>query len=301
MKKFSPNQKTITILIITTLLMTVLTACSPKDQSTDTKSDTQNTVSKSLATPAPISDKASPVLTSPATSNEPSAEISSAPKPDTISIKYIGNSCFYITFPDGTRLVTDPYGSSYETQFGKSPIMESDVICLTHNHDDHTSGVNQVLGDPQIIEPEETGKEIKVGDVKITGYTSDHVAKMCANTIFVFQSGDFKVVDMGETDNIASKEAIRAVKDADVILAYAGEYGDVKNRDNFKTLMKLGIKVMIPQHYSNNPKIPFYGQPTIDKIRKEVPKDLPVKTTDEFIVRKDLKKQFVYLKTWGGY
>lgn len=214
-------------------------------------------------------------------------------KSNSTSIKYVGNSCFYITFSDGTRLVTDPYGSRFATNFGAFPKLEADVMTISHSHEDHTAGINEVTGNPRIIRSEELNKTIKVGNVEITGYASQHVANMGGSTIFVYKADGFKIVNMGETDNIDSKEAQEAVKDADVILAYAGEYGKVKNRDSFEILNKFNIKAMIPQHYSIDANNIFYGGPTIDKILTELPLGTKVIKTNEFIVKKGLEKQFV--------
>jgi len=211
------------------------------------------------------------------------------------TIKYVGNSCFYITFSDGTRLVTDPYGSAYATQFGIFPKLEADVITISHSHADHIAGIIEVTGKPKNIMPEDLNKTIKVGNVEITGYASNHVANMGGNTIFVYKENGLKIVHMGETDNIDSNEVQKAIKDADVILAYAGEYGEVKNKDSFENLNKMNIKVMIPQHYSINADNIFYGEPTIDKILTELPQGTKVTKTNEFIVKKGLEKQFVEL------
>ena len=212
-----------------------------------------------------------------------------------ITIKYVGNSCFYITFSDGTRLVTDPYGSSYATYFGEFPKLTADVITISHYHSDHTAGIPDVSGSPKIIQPEDLNKTIKVGNVEITGYPAHHVANMGDNTIFVYKADGFKIVHMGETDNIDSKEAQDAVKDADVILAYAGEYGVVKNKANFEALNKLNIKVMIPQHYNTDTENIFYGQPTLEQISAELPQGTKITKANEFVIKKDMEKQFVAL------
>jgi len=298
---FKTNTPVKVFIIIMVFVFSTLSACSPKSQSTDAKSDTKNVINHSTITPTQVPVKVTQPLETitPALDNKGTPNISSAPKPDTISVKYIGNSCFYITFPDGTRLVTDPYGTDGEYFFGTFPIMEADVITISHDHSDHVAGINQVLGNPKIIRADGINKTTKIGKVKITGYTSEHVAYLGENIIFVYQYGDYKIVAMGETDNIESKKAINAVKGADLILAYAGEYGDVKNADSFKKLIDLNIKVMIPQHYSNIPDRIFYGQPNINTILKEVPKGIAVTKEDEFIVSKDMKPQFVELEHWG--
>ena len=212
-----------------------------------------------------------------------------------LSIKYVGNSCFYIKFADGTRLVTDPYGTSYGSIFGKFPQMEADVMTISHLHEDHILGVKEVTGKPKILHLEQLSTPVVVGDVEITGYDSKHVADLGSNTIFVYKENGLTVVNMGETDNIDSPEALQAIKDADVILAYAGEYGTVKNKDSFITLFNLNIKAIIPEHYSNRAESIFYKEPTIDTILTEIPAGTKVTKTSEFIVKKDLEKQFVAL------
>lgn len=210
-----------------------------------------------------------------------------------IHIKYVGNSCFNITFADGTRLVTDPYGSVYSTSFGAFGDISADVVTMADGFADHTKGLTEVKGNPKVIQPEELNKPIKVGDVEITGYAGKHVADLGDEAIFVYKEGNFKIVHMGEADVIASAEAKAAVKDADVLLTYAGEYGTVKNKESFVNLSALNVKVMIPQHFSFDSTAPWYGEPTIDKILTELPAGTKVTKSKEFIVTKDMEKQFV--------
>ena len=102
---------------------------------------------------------------------------------------------------------------------------------------------------------------------------------------------------MGETDKIESPEALEAVKDADVVLTYTGEYGPetLDNSDIFQYLYDLNVKVLIPQHFSNKPEAIFYGEPTMDEILKEVPQGVETVKLSELVVTKDMKKQFVAL------
>lgn len=221
-------------------------------------------------------------------------------KADSIKIKYVGNSCFYITLSDGTRIITDPYGKNYASFFAPFPSLEADVITISHNHSDHIGGISEVEGNPKIINSDDLNKPIKIGSTEITAYPSEHVANMGDNTVFVIKEGNFKIVNMGETDTIDSEATLEAIKDADVVLAYAGEYGKIKNKDIFNFLNQINAKVIIPEHYSMNPKNLFYGQPTIDKILTELPEGTKVNKLDELVVKEGLEKQFVVLSPIGA-
>ena len=212
-----------------------------------------------------------------------------------IHIKYVGNSCFDITFADGTHLVTDPYGTGMAISFGPFKEVSADVVTLADNYSDHNSGLDEVKGSPKVIKPEQINTPVKVGDVEITGYAGKHVAGLGDEAIFVYKEGNFKIVHMGEADNIESPEVQTAIKDADVLLTYAGEYGTVKNKDSFVALNKLNVKVMIPQHFSFDPKFLWYGEPTIDTILTELPAGTKVTKATELIVKKDMEKQFLVL------
>lgn len=281
------------VLIILSLLSCSLSACSKTDQNVsneNVKSESSvNEIDKDSKKDIKEVEPAKVETTKEETKKEETK------KRDNISIKYVGNSCFYITFADGTRLVTDPYGSESAVFFGALPKMEADVITISHTHADHVYGVKDVMGDPRKIVPEDINKTIKVGDVEITGYATKHVDGMGNSTLFVYEEGGLKIVHMGETDNIDSKEAQEAVKDADVILAYAGEYGKntIKNKDSFETLRKMNIKVIIPQHYSMDTT--YFGEPNMDEILTELPSGTKITKTNEFIVKKGLEKQFVVM------
>ncbi|MEN6316371.1 MAG: MBL fold metallo-hydrolase [Clostridiaceae bacterium] len=240
-------------------------------------------------------------------------------KIDSITIKYIGNSCFYFQLSDGTKIITDPYGSEYDASFAPFPDIKADIESISHSHADHTacrrntdemkiikladltntSSFDIVNGETHIVMPECLNKTIRIGALEITGYPSKHIANMGDNTVFVFKAGNFKIVHMGETDKIDSPEALTAIKDADVLLAYFGNLGEIKNKDIYAFADKMNIKAVIPQHYSMDPNNLWYGEPSIDQIINELPKDANVIKLNELAVNKDLKKQFAVLSPMG--
>ena len=273
-------KKNIMSLIFLSLALLCLSACSGAGDKAMSKQPDSVPVSDGSQneTASAEPEEAAAVVATP--DPEPAESETPAPTPDLapqegILIQYAGNSCFYIVFPDGTRLVSDPYGSRYASSFAPFPNMDADVVTLSHRHADHTGGLYELKGDPQIIYPERLNETINVGSVEIVGYPSKHVKKGSSlgdNTVFIYRYDDYKIVNMGETDLIESEDALKAVKDADVLLMYAGEYGAVKNDEIFKFAEDMGIKVLIPQHYSMDPDALWYGEPSIDMIlscRKE--------------------------------
>src|SRR5574344_96675 len=227
--------------------------------------------------------------------NETKTTASSVNDGININIKYIGNSCFYITFADGTKIVTDPYPQEMDNIFGAFPSdIKADVVTVSHMHSDHTAA-NRVGGNPKSMLLCEAEKGAKIGDVNITAYNAKHVADMGDNTIFIYEENGYKIVNLGETDTIPSEEVRKVMKGADVVLAYAGEYGKVKNADLYKELEKLDIPVMIPEHYSMSSEHVFYGEPTIETILTEIPESYKAENANEYIVTKNKAKKFVVL------
>ncbi|MDP4144103.1 MAG: MBL fold metallo-hydrolase [Bacillota bacterium] len=215
-------------------------------------------------------------------------------KIDSIKVQYIGNSCFYLTLSNGMHIVTDPYQKGFDTDFGPFPKVSAELVTVSHTHSDHT-GWDRVGGKPKVIQPTELNKPIKVGAVEVTGYPSLHGAGMGDNTIFVFKIGDFKIVHLGEVGKIESQETLKAIKDADLILPPVGEVGAMPVEDIIKLTTEANARVIIPQHYSMSEDNLFYNQPTVDKYLSVLPKGTEINKLDEFVLKKDAKKQVVVL------
>ena len=236
---------------------------------------------------------------------------------DSMTIRFIGNSCFYIEFSDGTRLVSDPYSSAYDSYFAPFPEIEADIIFATHSHADHNT-YGRIAGNKSTLTPDDVSdsqpfslgegkayivtptiidKTVRIGQVEIRGYSSSHVMSMGKNTVFIVDYKGLKAVHMGETDKIESQEALDAVRDADVLFAYMGNRGKAKNDDILAFAEEMNIKVIIPQHYSIVSS--FYDAPFIDEIIEGLPQNLEVVNADKITVEKGMKKQFVVLSPMG--
>lgn len=274
------------VLLVVVYCLTIPACASSAKQSSDSKSSMVKANSSTVKTKS--SSTASPAIPQ------------MTQKDGSVHIQYIGNSCFSILFADGTILVTDPYGRLLASCFAPFPELKANVVALACGFNDHQDGKNEVNGSPKIIQYTEVNKTIKVGDVEITGYAAKHCANLGDEAIFVFKEGKYKIINMGEADRIDSPSLKAAMKDADVVLTYAGEYGEVKNKELFQAVSKMNVKVMIPQHYSMDPKFLYYNEPTINTILTELPQGMKVNKAKELVLKKDMEKQFLVLSPIGG-
>jgi L-ascorbate metabolism protein UlaG (beta-lactamase superfamily) len=195
-------------------------------------------------------------------------------------------------------VVTDPYGVKNEYYFVPFPELHADVVTISHRHNDHMGGMYEVTDYSLIVYPEKFKEKFTAGSVEITGYPSEHVHNLGSNTVFIYKSGDFKIVNMAETDLISDKDALEEAKGADVLLMYAGEYGDVKNEEILSFAKEMCIPVIIPEHYSMQPDNMFYGHVPLSTVLSEIPEDLPIVGTDQLYVTKGMDRQFVVLDPW---
>jgi L-ascorbate metabolism protein UlaG (beta-lactamase superfamily) len=306
------------IVAILALLPLLLPGCSVGSANTGGSADTGGPPETgSLAGTGSSADISSPAGTGSSPDTSSLANTGGANDADSMTIRFIGNSCFYIEFSDGTRLVSDPYPSSYDYIFAPFPEIEADIIFATHSHADHNA-YSRIAGSKLTLTPDDVSdnqsfslgegkvyvvyptvvdKTIKIGQVEIRGYSSNHIKNLGKNTVFIVNYKGLKAVHMGETDKIESQEALDAVKDADVLFAYMGNLGKVKNDDILAFAEEMNIKVIIPQHYSIARS--FYDASFIEEIIEGLPENLEVVNADKITVEKGMKKQFVVLSPMG--
>jgi L-ascorbate metabolism protein UlaG (beta-lactamase superfamily) len=192
---------------------------------------------------------------------------------ETVTLEYIGHSCFLLTASDGTRIVMDPYNNyAAPREIQKFPDdVTADLVTITHFHSDH-SNINGVGGKPLAIYQPGSNS---AGVVQITGYTGDHGTannvSQGANTVFVFTIGDIKIVHLGAQGLITQPEIREAIRDADV--ATLDAVGDSAHpvAEMVAQLRQFGVRTIIPTHYSFTEQTRFFGAITIDEMIQLLP------------------------------
>lgn len=216
-----------------------------------------------------------------------------------VTIEYIGNSCILITAPDGTRVVSDPYGDDcHPPQLANllPGALQADVVTVSHTHPDHNN-VAAVGGSPQILTEPGT---LQVGMVKVTGYAgregspSGPSAEM-ANTVFVCETGGVKIVHMGDSGIITDPEVVAAVEDADVILVNIDGYV-IALAEIMPFMERIRARTVFLTHYSLSEAERWGEGPTADEYLKMLPADIAVvKKGSQLQVIPDMPHQVVVL------
>lgn len=184
------------------------------------------------------------------------------------TLQYIGHSATLITAPDGTRIVSDPYGANHPIGLAPFPAhLSANAVTVSHRHPDHNL-VSAVEGDPESIQ---RPGAYQVGMVKITGYQGDHGSGSGNNVVFVFEIGEVKIVHLGAAGVVTQSDILAAMENADVIIVDI--MGDVQHplKEEMDQLLELSVRTIIPTHYSFNEDKRYYGSATLDEFLKIVP------------------------------
>lgn len=214
-------------------------------------------------------------------------------------LQYIGHSCTLITAPDGTRIISDPYGGGSRHPIGLADLpddLTADVVTVSHFHPDHTN-VQSVKGEPKImLYP----GSFQAGMVKIAGYAGDHglvnEKSSGENTVFVFEMGEVKIVHLGAAGVVTQSDILAAMENADVIIVDI--MGDAAHplKDELDQLLERNVRTIIPTHYSFDGQPRYYGSVTLDDFLQIVPSGLAVVRQGSTLqITADMPKQVVVL------
>jgi L-ascorbate metabolism protein UlaG (beta-lactamase superfamily) len=196
-----------------------------------------------------------------------------------VTLQLLGNACTLITAPDGTHIVSDPYGNMRPPGLRTLPSdLEADAVTVSHTHPDHNN-VGAIGGDPKIVT--EPGM-YQVGMIQVTGYESREGSPAgpseMRNVVFVFEIGRIKIVHLGDAGVIPEPEVRAAIANADVILVNIDGY--VLPLDQLLPEMEqLGARTIIPTHFSvlENARWATAETLTLEEYLDSLPSDVIVK------------------------
>jgi L-ascorbate metabolism protein UlaG (beta-lactamase superfamily) len=183
-----------------------------------------------------------------------------------MKIKYLAHACFLISSEKGIKIITDPYKTSNDLNYGE--IKESaDIVTVSHTHFDHNN-VSAVKGSPQIIN--KPGKS-NIKGMEFNGidtYHDDEVGRARGNNIvFCFTVDGLRICHFGDLGHNLDENQLAAVGKVDILLTPVGGFFTIDAETASQISGKIKPKVIIPMHYSTPKcKLPIKG---IDEFLKD--------------------------------
>lgn len=214
------------------------------------------------------------------------------------TLTYLGHSSFLVKTGGGKTLYIDPWleGNPRCPQNLQAP-QEADLVCVTHGHFDHTSGVIPIFKKkPCIVAgPYELvnllaadggfgdkasgmnkGGTVAFGDIKVTlthamhsssyGNPGNYAGEPCG-LVITFEDGK-KLYDAGDTALFGDMRFIGELYAPDLCLLPIGDRFTMDPRQAAIACELLGAKRAVPIHHSTFP--PLTGTPA--QFREEVKK-----------------------------
>jgi L-ascorbate metabolism protein UlaG (beta-lactamase superfamily) len=178
-----------------------------------------------------------------------------------IGIEYYGQSMFILISSKGTRVAIDPHTiPEYDRRI---VLPKVDVICITHNHNDHTRtvafedfektktlrGLKTETKRPDWSKINEEFKDIKIRTVG-TFHDNNEGIERGKNAVFIFELDGWKVAHLGDLGHILTPAQVKAIGAVDVLMIPVGGIYTLNGAEAKKVVEQLKPKEYIfPMHY----------------------------------------------------
>lgn len=168
-----------------------------------------------------------------------------------VDIYFHGQACFRVK-GKSSSVVIDPYSSEFT---GLKPLKaEADIVCISHDHKDHSeaSVINGVDGkEPFVI----AGPgEYEIGGVNIVGVSSFHDDKngeeRGKNTIYQVLIDELSIVHLGDLgQKKLTQDQVEILSACDVLMIPVGGVYTIDAKEALDIIAQLEPKIIIPMHY----------------------------------------------------
>ena len=175
-----------------------------------------------------------------------------------MKLQWLGQAAFLITSENGTKIITDPYGTNEMLTYDE--LNESaDIVTVSHDHFDHAN-VDAVGGNPEVVRGAAEVKGIKF-DAVATYHDDSGGSQRGNNTIFCFEVDGVRVCHLGDLGHMLDDKQAVDVGRVDILLAPVGGNFTIDARVAGDVAAKLSPKVIIPMHFQNErcPSFPVAG------------------------------------------
>jgi L-ascorbate metabolism protein UlaG (beta-lactamase superfamily) len=164
-----------------------------------------------------------------------------------LQIRWHGHSCFEIT--NDLTLITDPHD-------GKSigipaPNVQGDIILVSHDHFDHSSGIKLVEKEGTKIVTD--GRKRNISNIEISGVESFHDensgSKRGENVIYKFIMNGIKFCHLGDLGHELDDSTVNKIGSVDILFIPVGGNFTIDDKKAWNIIKKIKPKIIIPMHY----------------------------------------------------
>lgn len=164
-----------------------------------------------------------------------------------LKIRWHGHSCFEVT--DDLTLITDPHD-------GKSigipaPNVHADIILISHDHFDHSSGVKVVEKDGSKIVTD--SRKRNISNVEISGFETFHDessgSKRGNNIIYKFVMDKMNFCHLGDLGHELDDSTVQKIGSVDILFIPVGGNFTIDDKKAWNVIKKIKPKIIIPMHY----------------------------------------------------
>lgn len=202
-----------------------------------------------------------------------------------------------LTSSNGTRIVSDPYGSNRPPGLENLPDdLTAEAVTVSHIHDDHNN-ISAVGGTPLVLT--EPGS-IQIKDIKITGLmewegSPEGPSKTMCNIIFVYEMGGVKIVQLGDSGIITDPLILNSVLNADLVVVNIDGY--VIAHDSVLPFMhQIRARTVLLAHYTLENHDNWCGAPTAEEfVSKFAPTVKIIRSASEIEVFQGMPEQITII------
>lgn len=163
-----------------------------------------------------------------------------------MKLKWLGHSCFLLTFSNGMRILTDPFDS--HIGFGL-PEVEADIVTTSHGHGDHNY-IKAVKGNFSHLSNRGIYNINCVGIKAIPTFHDEAGGKKRGeNLVFVFDMDGLKVCHCGDLGHLPTTEQQAEIGKVDVLLVPVGSVYTIDAESAARVVELLKPAVTIPMHF----------------------------------------------------
>lgn len=195
------------------------------------------------------------------------------------AIKWLGHAAVEITTSKGTKILVDPWLTHGLSPVSPEEVDKPDIICITHDHDDHVGNAVELLKNSDAIvvaQPELLGKikslsgiedsqivnggagmniggTVQIKDVRITMVEAVHSSVTGEPSGFVIEVEGDRIYHAGDTSIMASMMLFEKLYKPKVSLLPIGGVFTMDPVAAAEAAKILGSKVVVPIHYETFP------------------------------------------------